>query len=281
MVAVPSDVSEELVTLSTGVSLRVLSRGSGRPIVFVPGWTCTADFFTHQFAGLGDEYRVISYDPRGHGGSDKPLEGNNFRQRGADLAALIDALKLAKPVLLGWSFGAYDVLSYVRDSGVEKIGGVIICDETPKCPADPTDSTEWGEAPLTPDGMPALLRMVIDDRLGFWTWYAKYMIGLPEDTADDHPDVARIVELGMQAPEHVGIATIADGVSTDLSEAAAKAAASIPTMLMARHDWADDAKAWVKKNMPGADFETIDHHMGFVTNPTGFNQSIRSFVEKS
>jgi len=93
--------------------------------------------------------------------------------------------------------------------------------------------------------------------------------------------VARIVELGMQAPEHVGVATIADGVSTDLSEAAAKAAASIPTMLMARNDWAEDAKAWVEKHMPGATFDTMDHHMGFVTNPTGFNSSISSFAEKA
>jgi non-heme chloroperoxidase len=278
MVALPSDVSEEMISLPTGVTLRVVSRGSGRPIVFVPGWTCTADFFTHQFAGLADEYRVISYDPRGHGGSDKPTSGNNFRQRAADLAGLIEKLELEKPILLGWSFGAYDVLSYVRDFGVDNIGGVIICDETPKCPADPNDPSDWGEAPLTPDGMPALLRMVIDDRLGFWTWYAKYMIGLPEDTADDHPDVQKIVELGMQAPEHVGVATIADGVSTDLSEAAAKAASSVPTMLMARHDWAEDAKKWMDANMPGASFDTMDHHMGFVTNPTGFNQSIRSFA---
>lgn len=278
MIALPSDVSEEMVSVSTGVTLRVISRGSGRPIVFVPGWTCTADFFAHQFAGLADEYRVLSYDPRGHGGSDKPTSGNNFRQRAADLAGLIEKLKLEKPILLGWSFGAYDVLSYVRDFGVDNIGGVIICDETPKCPADPNDPSDWGEAPLTPDGMPALLRMVIDDRLGFWTWYAKYMIGLPEDTADDHPDVKKIVELGMQAPEYVGVSTIADGVSTDLSEAAAKAASSVPTMLMARHDWAEDAKKWMDAHMPGASFDTMDHHMGFVTNPTGFNQSIRSFA---
>jgi non-heme chloroperoxidase len=277
MISLPSDVSERMVALPTGVSLRVLSRGQGRPLVLVPGWTCTADFFAHQFAGLADDFQVISYDPRGHGGSDKPLTGNTFRQRGADLNALLGQLGLDKPILLGWSFGAYDVLSYVRDCGTGSLGGVIICDETPKCPADPNNPSDWGEAPLTPDGMPALLRLVIDDRVGFWTWYAKYMVGLPEETPDDHPDVVRIVELGMQAPEHVGVATIADGVSTDLSEAAATAAANIPTMLMARHDWADEAKRWMDEHMPGASFDTMDHHMGFVTNPEGFNQSIRSF----
>ena len=129
--------------------------------------------------------------------------------------------------------------------------------------------------------MPAFLRLVIDDRLGFWTWYAKYMIGLPEDTPDDHPDVVRIVELGMQTPEHVAVATIADGVATDLSGAATAAAAAVPTMLMARQDWAEDAQRWATANMPQAYFATMDLHMGFVTDPDGFNATIREFVGTS
>ena len=279
MIPVPPDTTERIVALPSGVTLRVLSRGQGRPIVFVPGFTCTADFFAHQLAGLGDHYQVIAYDPRGHGGSDKPVTGNSFTTRGADLDALLRELGLDKPILVGWSFGAYDVLAYVRDFGTDAIGGVVVCDETPKCPADPNDPDDWGEAPLTPDGMPVFLRMVIDDRLGFWTWYAKYMIGLPEDTPDDHPDVVRIVELGMQAPEHVAVATIADGVATDLSGAATAAAAAVPTMLMARQDWAEDAQRWAQANMPQASFATMDLHMGFVTDPDGFNATIRDFAK--
>lgn len=278
MIPVPPDTTERMVALPSGITLRVLSRGQGRPIVFVPGFTCTADFFAHQLAGLGDDFQVITYDPRGHGGSDKPTTGNNFTTRGADLDALLRELALDKPILVGWSFGAYDVLAYVRDFGTDAIGGVVVCDETPKCPADPNDPADWGEAPLTPDGMPVFLRMVIDDRLAFWTWYAKYMIGLPEDTPDDHPDVARIVELGMQTPEHVAVATIADGVATDLSGAATTAAAAVPTMLMARQDWAEDAQRWAAANMPDASFATMDLHMGFVTDPDNFNATIRNFA---
>ena len=278
MIPVPPDTTERMVALPSGVTLRVLSRGQGRPIVFVPGFTCTADFFAHQLAGLGDHYQVIAYDPRGHGGSDKPITGNNFTTRGADLDALLRELALDRPILVGWSFGAYDVLAYVRDFGTDAIGGVVVCDETPKCPADPNDPADWGEAPLTPDGMPVFLRMVIDDRLGFWTWYAKYMIGLPEETPDNHPDVVRIVELGMQTPEHVAVATIADGVATDLSGAATAAAAAVPTMLMARQDWAEDAQRWATANMPQASFATMDLHMGFVTDPDSFNATIREFA---
>ncbi|MFZ8909800.1 MAG: alpha/beta fold hydrolase, partial [Candidatus Nanopelagicales bacterium] len=64
MIPVPPDTTERMVALPTGVTLRVLSRGQGRPLVLVPGWTCTADFFAHQLAGLADDFEVITYDPR-------------------------------------------------------------------------------------------------------------------------------------------------------------------------------------------------------------------------
>ncbi len=154
MIPVPPDTSERMVALPSGVTLRVLSRGQGRPIVFVPGFTCTADFFAHQFAGLGDDFQVIAYDPRGHGGSDKPITGNNFTIRGADLDALLRELALDKPILVGWSFGAYDVLAYVRDFGTDAIGGVVVCDETPKCPADPNDPADWARHRSPPTACP-------------------------------------------------------------------------------------------------------------------------------
>lgn len=281
MIPVPDDTEELFLDLPTGVTMRVLRRGSGTPVLLVPGWTCSADFFSPQLAGLASDCEVIAIDPRGHGGSSKPTEGNSFRQRGADLAAVIAELGLDRPIILGWSFGAYDVLAYLRDHGTDGVRGVVICDETPKCPADPTNSDDWGEAPLTPDGLPALLRMMIDDRLGFWTWYAKYMIGLPEDTADDHPDVARIVELGMQAPDYVAIMTAADGVSSDFTETTESVDAAVPTLFIAREDWADDARRWVSSHMPTAQFATMPTHMGFVTDPDGFNAIVRDFANQA
>jgi non-heme chloroperoxidase len=278
MAPLPDDTVEQHVTLDTGVTLRVLRRGSGPALVMAPGWTCSADFFTHQLAGLADGREVIAYDPRGHGGSEKPLTGNNFTQRGADLAALLDALGLDRPVLFGWSFGVFDVLSYIRDHGTERLAGVILCDETPTCPADPNDPDAWGEAPLAMDGIVAFLRLTIDVREGFWTAYAKDMVGLPEETPDDHPDVARIVELGMQTPEHIAIATMADGVATDLADAARQTAAAVPTLFIAKEAWADDARRWVTANMAQASFATMPHHMGFVSDPEGFNATVEGFL---
>ncbi len=279
MLPIPAEAQEERVNLPTGVALRVLRMGTGPALIMAPGWTCSADFFTNQLEGLSDAFDVIAYDPRGHGGSDKPIVGNNFTQRGLDLGALLDELDVGQAYLFGWSFGVFDVLSYVRDHGTDRVLGMILCDETPKCPADPSNPNDWGEAPLSMDGIVQFLRLTIDARAEFWTAYSKEMIGLPDDTPDDHPDVLRIVELGMQTPEHVAIATMADGVATDLSETATMAAALTPTLFIAKQGWATQAQAWVSAHMPEAHFATMPYHMGFVTDPQGFNNTIRSFGE--
>ena len=121
---------------------------------------------------------------------------------------------------------------------------------------------------------------MIDTRTEFWTEYAVYMLELPEDTAPDHPDVARVVELGLQTPEHVAIKTAADGLMSDYSAKAAAVAAAVPTLFIAREDWAEDAERWVKANMPEATFETMPVHMGFATAPEEVNEIISRFVSE-
>lgn len=274
--ALPESVTVSEVEIAEGVSLRVLRAGHGTPLVMLPGWTCSADFFANQLTGLADQFDVIAIDPRGHGGSSKPLTGNTFAQRGHDLAALVDALGLDRFVLLGWSFGVLDALSYIRSYGTDRVEKLVIVDETPKVPSDPADATEWGEAPLTHDGIVGLQRAVLDDRLGFWTGYAGYMINDEDPTS---ANVARIVELGMQTPEHIAIATVMDGATSDYSAEATAASAAVPTLFLAREDWADDARAWVSAHMPDAEFDTIPLHMGFATHPDAFNARVRAFVE--
>ncbi len=277
---IPDDASTEMIDLPTGATLRVVSRGNGPVLVLVPGWTCSADFFAAQLLGLADRYRVVAYDPRGHGESPDTLTGNSFTQRGADLRALIEHLGEDKVHLLGWSFGVFDVLAYLRDNGFDRVDHLILCDETPKCPANPNDPDDWGETPLTPDGIVALLRAVIDDRRGFWTAYAAYMLGLPDDTPPDDEDIARVVELGLKTPDHVAIATAADGSTTDLSATASAASRVVPTLFIAREDWAGDARSWVGRNMPDARFDTMPLHMGFATHPDDFNSQVASFLSR-
>lgn len=61
MIDVPAGTTEQMVGVSTGIELRVLRSGTGPAIVMAPGWTCSADFFNNQLAGLAADNEVIAY----------------------------------------------------------------------------------------------------------------------------------------------------------------------------------------------------------------------------
>lgn len=93
-----------------GVDLFYESDGAGYPLVLVHGsWS---DHFSWMSVvpGLAQSFRVISYDRRGHGASDKPGDGTR-RDDEDDLAALIEALDIAPAHVAGNSFGAAITLS--------------------------------------------------------------------------------------------------------------------------------------------------------------------------
>ena len=125
--AAPNEKSAYFTT-SDGVRLHYIEAGQGRPIVFEPGWTMTADIFQPQIDALSAKYRVIAVDPRSQGDSDKPAEGNYPGRRARDLKELIDSLKLEKPVLVGWSMGVPELFSYVDQFGADNLGGVVLVD---------------------------------------------------------------------------------------------------------------------------------------------------------
>ena len=77
---------------------------------------------------LAEDFRLVAIDLRGHGLSDKPQEGyTDSRLWAEDVHAVIEALKLDKPVLCGWSYGPLVILDYLRHCGEERVGGMVFC----------------------------------------------------------------------------------------------------------------------------------------------------------
>jgi pimeloyl-ACP methyl ester carboxylesterase len=76
-------------------------QGHGQPIIFIPGWTGTHLFFEKQTSYFSQQYRVITFDPRGQGLSPSTLTHNTYEQHGKDLDDLIKKLKLKEVILVG------------------------------------------------------------------------------------------------------------------------------------------------------------------------------------
>ena len=98
-----------------------------RPIVFIHGFSQNVMTWDEQLSGWSDFHR-IAYDLRGHGASDKPVDADRYTTSSLwadDLAAVIQAHNLQRPVLVGWSYGGYVIADYVRKFGDAGLGGLV------------------------------------------------------------------------------------------------------------------------------------------------------------
>lgn len=88
-----------------GASLYVEEHGQGDPLVLVQPGLLAGGVYTGVAALLGDQYRVITFDNRGHGRSTNPSGELSYELLTEDTVALIEALKLERPFVGGWSDG--------------------------------------------------------------------------------------------------------------------------------------------------------------------------------
>ena len=91
---------------SDGADLVYDDRGSGRPLLMLPGWSCSRHFFTRNVDVLAKNLRVIAPDLRAHGDSANVAWGHRISRYAMDIKELIEQLGLYGVVLLGWSMGA-------------------------------------------------------------------------------------------------------------------------------------------------------------------------------
>ena len=132
MPAVPARAADRVFRTSDGVRLHYTDSGNpAAPVlVFVPGWTMPAWIFQPQIEEFERQYRVIALDPRGQGRSQVPDTGYDHLRRGADIAELLDNLGNRQVVLVGWSLGVLDCLSYVQQRGDGRLAGLVLIDNS-------------------------------------------------------------------------------------------------------------------------------------------------------
>ncbi len=103
-------------------------KADGRPILLIHGFSQSHLCWSAQMnSNLAGEFRLVALDLRGHGMSEKPLARENYndgRLWAEDIAAVIDELALARPVLVGWSYGGFVMSDYVSYYGQDAIAGI-------------------------------------------------------------------------------------------------------------------------------------------------------------
>ena len=125
------------------------SGGKGRPVVLIHGWPLSGEAFKPQIAPLVDAgYRVIAYDRRGFGRSDKPADGFDYDTLTSDLAGLLEEHDLRDVTLLGFSMGGGEVARYIATHGEDRLRSVVFASAVPPWLMKSDDNPE---GPLTPE----------------------------------------------------------------------------------------------------------------------------------
>ncbi len=123
-----SSGSVQFVTVDKDVKLEVVDwGGSGRPLVLLAALGATAHAFEGFAHKLVPRYHVYGITRRGFGASSAPDSGYSSDRLGDDVLAVIEALKLDRPVLVGHSM-AGEELSSVGSRHPEEVAGLIYLD---------------------------------------------------------------------------------------------------------------------------------------------------------
>jgi pimeloyl-ACP methyl ester carboxylesterase len=89
-----------------GIRIWYASFGKGEPLLFVHGGLANSDYWGLQVRAFAKRYRVIVMDSRGHGRSSRDAQPFGYDLMASDVIGLLDALKIRKVALVGWSDGA-------------------------------------------------------------------------------------------------------------------------------------------------------------------------------
>ncbi len=99
--------------------------GEGDPIIFVHGWMEDYSMWSSQIEYFSREHRVIAYDQRGHGRSDKPEKGYSMQTLSDDLYSFTQNLNIERFTLTGHSMGGMTAMVFALDHP-EKISKLIL-----------------------------------------------------------------------------------------------------------------------------------------------------------
>lgn len=140
--AVPTPANTYFVEGGDNARIAVQEWGNaeGRAIIFVHAFSQSHLAWMPQVTGrLAKDFRLITFDNRGHGNSDKPAglapysDGALFA---ADLNAVIERSNAKKPIVVAWSIGGVLTGDYLQRYGDDAVGGILFLSAAHKLSPD-------------------------------------------------------------------------------------------------------------------------------------------------
>lgn len=129
--APPIPGNPRMVATPDGVNLSVQEWGNpaGLPVLMIHGFSQAHLSWAKQYTDptLLAALRMVTFDMRGHGLSDKPAAREAYQENprwANDVRAVVQAMNLQRPVLVGWSYAGRVMCDYMLHHGSMDISGV-------------------------------------------------------------------------------------------------------------------------------------------------------------
>ncbi|WP_411074455.1 alpha/beta fold hydrolase [Streptomyces sp. cmx-4-7] len=156
--------------------------GPGRPVVLIHGWPLSGESWKYQVPALTEAgYRVVAYDRRGFGRSDKPVPNYTYDTLADDLNALLTELDLRDVTLVGFSMGGGEVARYVASYGTDRLRGVVLASAVTPYMLRTSDNPE---GPLTKEEAAKMGASLTKDQDAFYDGFTRDFF-----SADGEPKV--------------------------------------------------------------------------------------------
>ena len=301
----PSPHRIQFVTVDDNVRLEVLDwGGSGRAVVLLAGLGHTAHVFDDFAPKLTPDYHVYGVTRRGYGASSGPASGYEADRLGDDVRAVLDALNLRRPVLVGNSIAGQE-LSSVATRDPDRLSGVVYLDAAYQYAFDggreqPQDSPQAGP-PVPPPQPPEPSDADGASFSALRSWLERVLgLAIPEaelrQIQESFPDgrvgnsrtpqtIAQAIVAGGQSYKDIRVPTLAiyaipsdQGPWVNAAEPAERAA-----VVAFAANWAASQERMAKafeKGVPGARVVRLPgaNHYVFISNEADVLREMRGFL---
>jgi non-heme chloroperoxidase len=258
------------------------SGGSGRPVILIHGWPLSGEAWKGQVPALtAAGYRVITYDRRGFGRSDKPASGYDYDTFASDLAGLIDSRNLSDVTLVGFSMGGGEVARYIANYGESKLRSVVFAAAVPPYLMQGPDNPE---GPLTKQKAGEMEAGLKADRAAFFDGFTKDFFSANGELKVSEAQRQDAIALCQQSDQTAALGAMGAFGTTDFRDDLTKI--TVPTLVI--HGDADaivpleGSGQRTHQAIPGSTLVVVPGapHGFNVSHQDRFNSELLSFLER-
>lgn len=246
-----------------GVKVHYQAVGAGsKAVVFVHGWTCSADFWRQSITAL-PEYSVIAIDLPGHGHSDKPRTDYTMDYFARSIEAVMRDAGTKAAVLVGHSMGTPVIRQFYRLYPQQTLGLVIV------------------DGSLRSVARKEVERSIAPLRVNYPAGAAKSVDGMLEPIRDEK--LKQEIRSAMLAtPDYVGLSAL-EGMMDEKIWTNDQINVPVLAILAQSPWWKPDTETVYRSIAPDLDFrmwQDVSHFL-MMERPAEFNEAVRGFISKN